>query len=202
MSGLTSPNLQQLLICRASGLAFLCWIPHSSSEGPQTTTLFFSSTSFLSPLFLVESAVSSEHAGVTSQLTSFYRWGQRQVNSQDSAEKRGPRVTLPCGLLTPVSLILSFSCQPLYSGCSWAQRLGRSAAYLRGHLAVYEGGWDILYKPPPPPIIWTVTNEASPLTSTDEQPRAGLGSLSGANDIKSGSLIHTHACIYYRYLYM
>lgn len=151
MSGLTSPNLQQLLISRASGLAFLCWIPHSSSERPQTTTLFFFfpvPLSFL-PFFLVESAVSSEHAGVTSQLTSFYRWGQRQVNSQDSAEKRGPRVALPCGLLTPVSLFLSFSCQPLYSGCSWAQRLGRSAAYLRGHLAVYEGGWDILYKPPP-----------------------------------------------------
>lgn len=150
MSGLTSPNLQQLLICRARGLAFLCWMPHSSSEGPQTTTLFlFFSTSFLSPLLLVESAVSSEHAGVTSQLTSFYRWGQRQVNSQDSAEKRGPGVTSPCGLLTPVSLSLSFSFQPLYPGCSWAQRLGRSAAYLRGHPAVYEGG-EISFTSPPP----------------------------------------------------
>lgn len=96
----------------------------------------------------MESAVSSEHAGVTSQLTSFYRWGQRQVNSQDSAEKRGPGVTLPCGLLTPVSLFLSFSFQHLYSGCSWAQRLGRSAAYLRGHPAVYEGG-EISFTTPP-----------------------------------------------------
>lgn len=50
-----------------------------------------------------------------------------------------------------------------------------------------------------PPVIWTVTNEAGLLTSMDEQPRAGLGSLSGANDTNSGSLNPAHACFYHRY---
>lgn len=96
---------------------------------------------------------------------------------------------LDCSLLSHSSPRLAF----LRSGCPWAQRLERSMAYLRRHRAVYRG-WDI----PPPPVMGTVTNEGGLLTSTDEQPRAGLMSLSSANDTNSGSLNPTHACSCYR----
>lgn len=63
---------------------------------------------FFFPLYLLlpysgESAISSERAGVTGRLTSLYRWGQGQVSSQDSPERRGPGLGLPWDLhtLTP-----------------------------------------------------------------------------------------------------
>lgn len=51
-----------------------------------------------------ESAISSERPGVTSRLTSLYRWGQGQVSVQDSPKRRSPGLAMPCGLhtLTPL----------------------------------------------------------------------------------------------------
>lgn len=170
-------------------------MPHFSSEGPQT---LFSLPLPFSPL---SGGICCFIRAWRSHQSTYFILQMRSEAGQlpGFCRKERPGVTLPCGLLTSVSLFLLFSSPP-HPGCLWAQRLGRSEAYLRGHPAVY-GGWDILYKSPPP-LISTVTNEDSLLTSTDEQPRAGLWSLSGANDTNSGSLNRAHACFYYRYPWM
>lgn len=121
-----------------SGLACHCWVSHSPSEGPQTfflcsASLFLSSSG--------ESAISSERAGVTSRLTSLYRWGQGQVGSQDSSEKERPWPGYAVRSARPhPTLGLSSSwASPPNPAPSGPETLWRSAACLRGHLALHRG---------------------------------------------------------------
>lgn len=136
----------------------LLGIPILLQRGPR---LFFSL--FLSSLG--ESAISSEHAGVTSRLTSLYGWGQGQVSSQDSPEGRGPGLAMPCG---PHALISLSACLHLWPPPSGPRDSG-------GQQPICEDTWlstggEISFTRAP--VIWTVTNEASLVTSTDEQPQA------------------------------
>ena len=144
-----------------SGLACHCWVSLFSFRG--APDLFFSL--FLSSLG--ESAISSEHAGVTSRLTSLYGWGQGQVSSQDSPEGRGPGLAMPCG---PHALISLSACLHLWPPPSGPRDSG-------GQQPICEDTWlstggEISFTRAP--VIWTVTNEASLVTSTDEQPQAGF----------------------------
>lgn len=129
---------------------------------------------FFLPLFLSssgESAISSERAGVTSRLTSLCRWGQGEVSSQDSPERRGPGLAMPCGLHAPIPLLafphpgLPPTLLPLDQRDSGGQQPICEDTWL------FTGG-EISFTRAP--VIWTVTNEASLVTSTDEQPQAGL----------------------------
>lgn len=105
-----------------------------------------------------------------SHQSAYFFLQMRSGAGQLPAEKRGPSVTSPRGLLTPVSLFLSLSFP--HSSHLWAKGPKRSKAYLRGHLAVWGGG-EISFTRAP--VIRTVTNEACPVTSTDERPWAVLG---------------------------
>lgn len=81
---------------------------------------------------------------------------------------------MPCGLHNLIPLLgfphprLPPSLAPQDQRCSGGQQL----IYLDTWLST---GGEISFTRAP--VIWTVTNEASLVTSTDEQPQAGLGSI-------------------------
>ena len=159
-----------------SGLACHCWVSLFSFRGAPDP--FFS----LLLSSLGESAVSSEHAGVTSRLTSLYWWGQGQVSSQDSPEGRGPGLAMPCGphALNSLSACPHLLPPPLGPRASGGQQPICKDTWL-------STGGEISFTRAP--VIWTVTNEASLVTSTDEQPQAGSFWVhcSTANDTNCGS---------------
>lgn len=167
-------------------------MPHSSSEGVPDP--FFPPPLPFSPLSggiccFIRACSSHQSADFILQMRS--EAGQLPGLCR---KERPQSYQLPCGLFAPVSLFLSFSFPPLWLFMSTETRevsglFARTPSHLRGGEISFTS----------PPVIWTVTNEASLLTSTDEQPRAGLGSLSGANDTSSGSVNRAHACFYYRY---
>lgn len=136
LSSRSSPNHQPL------GLACHCWVSHSSSEGPQT---FFSL--FFPPWICRFIGACGSHQSAKFIVQT--GWGQGQVDSQESPEKRGSGLAMPCGLHALGPLLPNFNTPltPTNPTSSGTQRLGRSAACLRGHLAVHRG-WDILYKSP------------------------------------------------------
>ena len=112
-----------------------------------------------------EFATSSEHAGVISLLNSLYKWGQGQVSSQNCPERRGPVPTMPCGVRTLTSLpacpyLLLPPTPPI-----------QDQRHCGGQQPICEDTWlstggEISFTSAP--VIWTVSNEAIFVTSTDE----------------------------------
>lgn len=169
----TSPSSPPTPNHQPSGLACHCWVSHSPSEGPQTP-FFPLSLSYSFSLFFwgichfIRACRSHQSANFIVQMGS----GPGQL-SGFSLARRGPGLAVPCA---PVSArshswpVLVFGLPPSTQD-QWLSG---------GQRPICEDTWlstggEISFTRAP--VIWTVTNEASLVTSTDEQPQASLGSI-------------------------
>lgn len=186
MAGLTSPNPQQPLIMETS------WICISLLDA----SFFFrgASAQTPSPPPFFSGGICCFIRACRSHQSAYFILQMRSGVGR-LPEKRGPGVTWPLWTAQSSLTLPLIELPPTLAVYglrdSGGQRLICEDTWPSG------GGLGYPLQKPLPPVFWTMTNEACFMTSTDEQPRALLGSPSNANDTNSGSLNRAGARFFY-----